>query len=266
MKISIIIPIGDKASYERCKASVLSSIAATNGQGNNSELIEIFDYDHKGVAWARNEGLCRASGDYIVWVDSDDEVSDDWFPMILKGLEENPDVLSFNARVVWIDGMRPLCTIGGLAYAADVMAERTNGQLWNKVIRQELYEGLTFMGTSHEDYRLLCELLPRATTFAHINKELYVYRRSANGLSQHRDIELARKSMLDLIEFCNKSPEKWKREIRKGVAQRAADFCRNAESTPELRRFIRKSLPSICIDNGLAVRVKTKCILASLGI
>jgi len=218
------------------------------------------------VSAARNEGLSRAAGEYVAWVDSDDEVCEDWLSSVLQGLETKPDVLSFNVHVVWTDGKRHSYKIGGAGYAVDVMAERTNGQLWNKVIRRELYKGLTFKGTIHEDYMLLCELLPRATTFAHIDKELYVYRRSANGLSQHSDIKLGRAAMLELIEFCSKSPDKWKGEIRKGVAQRAADFCRNAESSPELRRFIRKALPSIFIDIGLSSRVKAKCLLASLGI
>lgn len=218
------------------------------------------------VSAARNEGLSRATGEYIAWVDSDDEVSEDWLSSVLQGLETKPDVLSFNVRAVWLDGKRSSYKILGPADAADVMAERTNGQLWNKVIRRELYNGLSFKGTAHEDYRLLCELLPRAKAFAHIDKELYVYRRSVKGLSRHSDVSLGRTAILGLIEFCEKAPDKWRREIRKGVALRAADFCRNAESSPELRKFIRKALPSICIDNGLSIRVKIKCLLASLGI
>lgn len=266
MKISIIIPIGDKASYESCKASVLSSIAASNVKGDNIELIEIFDDDHKGVAWARNEGLHRASGDYIAWVDSDDEVREDWLPSILFGLAGKPDVLSFNVLVEWVGANRSSYKIGGPAYAADVMAERQNGQLWNKVIRRELFSGLSFRGATHEDYCLLCELLPKARTFNYIDKVLYVYRRSVKGLSQHPEVELGLMAILGLIEFCGKAPYRWRREIKKGVAQRAADFCLNAESSQELRRFIRGTLLSIFFDAGLSVRTKAKCLLAGLGI
>ena len=218
------------------------------------------------VSAARNEGLSRATGEYVAWVDADDEIGEEWLSSILLGLAANPDVLSFNARVVWSDGKRPSYTIGSPAYAADVMAERTNGQLWNKVIKRELYEGIIFKGAAHEDYMALCELLPRASTFAHLDKELYVYRRSVSGLSQYGDVDLALNAILELIEFCADVPTEWSRDIKKGVAQRVADFCRNAESSLELRRFIRKALPLIFFDAGLSMRTKIKCLLAGLGV
>jgi len=218
------------------------------------------------VSAARNEGLARVAGDYVAWADSDDEVSENWLSNVLQGLDGRPDVLSFNARVEWVDGKRPSYRVGGPAYAADVMAERTNGQLWNKVIRRELFNGLSFHGVAHEDYRLLCELLPRAKTFRHIDKDLYVYRRSVNGLSQHTDVDSARNAILGLIEFLDASSDVWKPEITKGVAQRVADFCRNAESSPDLRRFIRSALPLVLLDRSLSARTKAKCLLAGIGI
>lgn len=218
------------------------------------------------VCAARNEGLARATGEYVAWVDSDDEVSEDWLSSVLQGLDGRPDVLSFNVRVEWVDAKRSSYTIGGSALATDVMSERANGQLWNKVIRRELFNGLTFKGTMHEDYRLLCELLPRARSFIHIDKELYVYRRSANSLSQHLDIEQGRMAILELMEFCDDAPTEWRHDIKKGVAQRVADFCRNAESRPEFRRFIRRATCSILFDGKLPVRTKVKCLLAGLGL
>lgn len=218
------------------------------------------------VSAARNEGLSRASGEYVAWVDSDDEVCDDWLSNIMQGLDGKPDVLSFNARVEWLHSKRSPYIVGGAAYVADVMAERANGQLWNKVIRRELFQGLYFEGVVHEDYRLLCELLPRARTFRHIDEVLYVYKRSASGLSQYADVDSGRNAILGLIEFCYDAPAEWRRDIKKGVAQRAADFCRNAESSDELRSFIRGALLSIFFDAGLSMRTKAKCLLAGLGV
>lgn len=218
------------------------------------------------ISAARNEGLKRATGEYVAWVDSDDEISKEWLPSILKGLEAKPDVLSFDANVIWMDAKRCLYKIGGLSYAADVMAERVNGQLWNKVIKRRLFEGLSFVGAMHEDYRILCELLPRAKSFIHLDKVLYVYRRNSNGLSQYGDVESGLKAILELISFSCNASDKWRNEIIKGAAQRAADFCRHAKSLPELRAFIRKALPLIWTDMDLSFRTKIKCLCASLGI
>ena len=218
------------------------------------------------VSASRNKGLTLARGEYIAWIDSDDRISEDWLSSILQGLEGKPDVLSFNARVEWVDSNRPSYVVGGWGDVTDVMAERTNGQLWNKVIKREVFSGLSFKGASHEDYRLLCELLPRARTFKYINKELYIYCRNENGLSRHFDIDLGYTAILELINFCENSPRKWKVDIEKGVVQRVADFCRNGQSFPELRCFIRGALPALLGDRRLSLRVKVKCFMAALGL
>lgn len=263
--MSVIIPVGDRTGYAECKKSILHSMEADNAKKCEWELVEVFDDTHRGVSWARNEGMWRASGEYIAWVDDDDAVTEDWAARICEGLESRPDVLSFNAKVEWQDYSRGGYDIGGEANVADVMSERANSQLWNKVIRRELFVGLEFKGAVHEDYRLLCELLPKARTFKHISKTLYEYRRRRNGASQFPNAEGAREALNGLIEMCENVPPAHRREMCKGVAQRIADFCINARGTWPLRRFILSCLPVMIIDMGIPVRVKGKCILAALG-
>ena len=265
MKISVIIPVGDREGYTECKKSILRSIGESDANECEWELVEVFDDEHRGVSWARNEGLRRAAGEYIAWVDADDVVTGDWARAICDGLEPRPDVLSFNAKVEWRDCSRKGYCIGGEANAANVMSERTNGQLWNKVIRRELFDGLEFRGAIHEDYRLLCELLPKAGAFTHIPKTLYEYRRRRNGASQFPDAESAREALIGLVEMCEKASPVHRREMRKGVAMRIADFCINAKGTRPLRRFILMCLPGMMIDRRISAMVKGKCILAALG-
>lgn len=265
MMVSVIIPVGNRTRYVECKKSILHSIESENATKCEWELVEVFDDAHNGVSWARNEGLRRASGEYIAWVDDDDVVDVDWAGMICDGLESHPDVLSFNARVEWRDCLRKGYCIGGEANAADVMAERANSQLWNKVIRHELFAGLVFQGVMHEDYRLLCELLPKAITFRHVPKTLYVYRRSLNGASQFLNTEGSLRALYGLVEMCERSPCAYRREMQKGIAQRIADYCINAKGTWSLRCFILRSLPCVMIDGGISARVKGKCLLAALG-
>jgi len=261
----VIIPIGNREVYRSCKDSILQSVADAARDDCDWELVEVFDDERKGVAWARNEGLRRATGDYVAWVDDDDVVTKDWASAIGAGLESRPDVLSFNVQVEWRDSSRSGYCIGSEANAADVMSERTNSQLWNKVIRRELFEGLAFHGALHEDYRLLCALLPKARTFKHVPKTLYVYRRSRTGASQFPNVERACEALTGLIEMCEMAPADYRREMRKGVIQRIADFCLHEKGNWPLRRFVQGGLLGLLIDGGISARVKIKCILAALG-
>ena len=173
----------------------------------------------KPVAAARNVGLARATGEYVAWVDADDEVADDWLEAILRGLAERPDVLSFNARVEWHDGS------GRKPYAID---GRRAGQLWCKVFRRSLFDGLQFEGAVHEDWRIQCQM-PKNLRRTHVDRELYVYQRHADGLSQHRDAGAVLRALWGLLKICNS----W--TMFCGICERAWDFAK----TP-LRKMFRR--------------------------
>ena len=259
MKLSVIIPSLD---------GTVPSIASHP----QVELVVV-----KGVSpvsAARNEGLRRSTGDYVAWVDADDEVLPEWTESILAGITPQQgqpavDVLSFNARVEWWDGSgrRPYA-IGGVARWQDVLSERSAGQLWNKVFRRSLFSGLAFRDEAapHEDYCMMSELLPRAKTVVHLDKTLYVYKRRADGLSQYANADGVERAIRYLIGRCQGESDEIRREMTKGMVMRAADFCRNARSVPVFRRFIRTHLTRVLTDSRVSFRVKIKCLFAGFGL
>ena len=169
------------------------------------------------VCAARNEGLRRATGEYVAWVDADDEIMPDWLSEILKALEGSPDVLSFDARAEWHDGSgRPSYRLDG----------RTTGQLWCKVFRRSLFDGLRFEGTIHEDWRIQCQL-PKDLVRVHLDRVLYRYKRTKAGLSQHRDFLGELKSLWGLVRIC----DSW--QMFRGICERFLDLAK----TP-IRRLI----------------------------
>jgi len=132
------------------------------------------------VGKARNEGLKRAKGEYVAWVDGDDEVATDWLSSMLAALEGAPDVVIFDAKNEGWPCMDDF--IYGKPNTADVVRdvyedERLQCHLWRTVSRRELWDGLSFDETicAAEDFLLLPRLLLRAASIAYLPKMLYRY-------------------------------------------------------------------------------------------
>ena len=121
-EISIIIPIYNVAPYLRqCLDSVINQnhsdyeiICVNDGSTDNSlsileeykkqyPQINLISQENKGLSAARNAGIRAATGDYVLFLDSDDWLEDN----ALKILHDNiggEDMLCFNGRRYFEDG------------------------------------------------------------------------------------------------------------------------------------------------------------------
>lgn len=112
IKYSVIIPIyNSEKTLSRCLESLVTQrrndvqiIAVNDGSVDRSETIVLgfaakhpnVDYinqENGGVSRARNEGLNRAKGEYVTFVDSDDYVSEDYFSVLDQS--EDDDLMVF---------------------------------------------------------------------------------------------------------------------------------------------------------------------------
>jgi len=114
-KISVIVPMFNAEAYiEKCIESILNQtinddieiIVINDGSTDNSlDIVKKFEIDgvivknilNEGVSKARNVGLSLASGQYIMFVDSDDWISNIMCEKLLNAIE------SINADLVMCD-------------------------------------------------------------------------------------------------------------------------------------------------------------------
>ncbi len=119
-KISVIIPIYNAEDYvSRCIESVQAQtynnwqmILVDDGSKDKSleicqkyadadDRISVIHQENAGPGIARNTGIAKASGNYVVFIDSDDYIEKDYFQLLSK---HDEDVVFINVRDVDEDG------------------------------------------------------------------------------------------------------------------------------------------------------------------
>ena len=96
--LSIIIPFygtADKKMLERCIASI-------RNQGMETEDYEILieDDNGKGLGGARNIGIGKARGEYLLFIDADDYLFPGMLAQCMVLLTQHPDMISFGFQQV----------------------------------------------------------------------------------------------------------------------------------------------------------------------
>lgn len=120
-KYSIIIPVYNTEGYlKACLDSVknqsyknFEAIIINDGSTDNSEAIinkylndERFIYlkqDNMGVSMARNNGVLRASGDFITFLDSDDYLDLDCLKIVNDNIDDDIDILKVGSKKIGDD-------------------------------------------------------------------------------------------------------------------------------------------------------------------
>lgn len=122
--VSVIIPIYNVEEYlEACLDSVLNQtydsyeiIAVNDGSTDNSAMIlakyaeknqkiKVITINNQGQSVARNIGISAANGEYLIFLDSDDQISKNTLEICVRNIiEKNLDAIFFESDVI-LDGV-----------------------------------------------------------------------------------------------------------------------------------------------------------------
>jgi len=223
MKISVIIPVYKTAlTLERCVRSVVEQEGGSLDvllidDGSPDACPELCDrlsrrYDcitvvHKpngGLSDARNHGIERASGDRLMFVDSDDILARGTIKHIVNVLSQHPeyDILEFPVRRFYGSRRESLLSFDDREYT-DMRDYWLSCKAYahtyacNKVYRRELFDGVSFpVGKVFEDVYTLPLLLEKARIVATMSRGCYHYCYNPQGITATADAQAQR----DLLE------------------------------------------------------------------
>ena len=153
IKLSIIIPVKDEVRFiARCLDSIkkqmredVQVVVINDGStdGTDKVLVQYFDEKgfefyrtdkSKGVSFARNEGILRATGEYITFIDADDQYLDKAIAKMLEATELKRDIVQFN-HYKCIDGQLVLSKSRNNNAGIYDIRHRPNSycMVWNKI-------------------------------------------------------------------------------------------------------------------------------------
>ena len=203
IKISIIVPVYNGEKYfAECIQSILDqsfadieiivindgstdgSLSLIERYAQNDSRIVVINQKNKGVSAARNAGLSKARGDYIMFVDADDYIArKDALELLIDFAKENgnPDVVCFR-RVGDTRGRKAPSGYSKLndSIIGRMIVDETINTLWDKLYKKSIIKensikfpvGIRMAEDLLFNVQYFCE----AKTIGFFDEELYYYR------------------------------------------------------------------------------------------
>lgn len=174
--------------------------------GLDVETVVVDDEESRGLSWARNCGLDRATGDVVFFVDADDTVRDGYFRRHLQLLESSgADFVLSSFRIAPLKRDYNLVGNGAIRAAmlpayfgysfedvrrwnggGDLRARRELGGVWRAAFRRDFLRRHAIRFDEnlrlYEDAPFLAECAARAERTASTDEILYDYVPGPNGI------------------------------------------------------------------------------------
>ena len=219
-KFSIIVPVYNTEKYlKRCLDSIKSQsfkdyeviIVNDGSTDNSSDIISKYPYkvinqENQGLSMARNNGVKEASGEYLIFLDSDDYIEKDLLKEIDKSLSNNPDLVRYQIKEVFDneDNINyeetPFDNKNGVDAFKFIINYHFVENAWAYAIKREFYlkEKFSFKkGTYHEDFGLIPLIIIKSKLVNSINYVGYCYYQRDGSIMNSSDYSKTKKKVKD---------------------------------------------------------------------
>ena len=228
IKYSFIVPVYNTEKYlKKCLDSLVNQtykdfeiIVVNDGSTDKSsniiskyqkkyKNIIVIDKENEGLSMARNRGVQKSSGKYIIFVDSDDYVSNKLLEEVDKKIDDS-DILRFQIATedegytkineYHEEGFESMCGYDAFKYLSSYHFVEP---AWCYEIRKNYYIENKFSfkkGVYHEDFGLIPYVIYKARKVKSIDFIGYYYIQRNGSIMNNNDYKKTVKKAFDMIE------------------------------------------------------------------
>ncbi|MFR5757005.1 MAG: glycosyltransferase [Lachnospiraceae bacterium] len=228
IKYSFIVPVYNTEKYlKKCLDSLVNQtykdfeiIVVNDGSTDKSsniiskyqkkyKNIIVIDKENEGLSMARNRGVQKSSGKYIIFVDSDDYVSNKLLEEVDKKIDDS-DILRFQIATedeeytkineYHEEGFESMCGYDAFKYLSSYHFVEP---AWCYVIRKNYYIENKFSfkkGVYHEDFGLIPYVIYKARKVKSIDFIGYYYIQRNGSIMNNSDYKKTVKKAFDMLE------------------------------------------------------------------
>ena len=227
--VSVIIPVLNREKgIKKCLKSIMNQnyknieiVVIDNGSTDNTvkiikelqekdKRIKLFVSKLKGVSNARNFGLKKSTGDYIMFVDSDDTIDKEMISTMMKIAKQNHfDIVKCGYKLIHGSKIENFCLKEGLydfdeQFWKEFFSTYNYNQVWGQLINKKICNGITFNSnvSMAEDYLFNYYLYKKANSIYIIESPFYNYYYNESGMNYNKDINKIIKKIEDILYVC----------------------------------------------------------------
>lgn len=264
-----------------CSSDDSLSRASEYAAASKMKVIVSRNEKNSGPGVSRNNGMNLATGDYIMFLDSDDYLAQNFSEVLAPLLEKNFDCIIFDYINVSENG-RELSkgkSIGCVGISSGLIDPRvalvyTYGQPWGKVYRRERVKQIgAFFGEGlrAEDYPFTKHTIAMSETVYYCAEELYRYVQRTSSLMHDDSLEDERNSQnsYDMLQarLAGKGFEEelLAMELREVCNNTVQHKIRRRDSRREITKYIKQHYTKAAIRNKyfsrfpLSARITSYC-------